>query len=232
MRSLLYVGLCATVTYFFVGRIYRFFYAPLYTAVRASGGKVHLTIAFQTFTEAFFVYLQIAVICGLIIASPIVMLELWGFIRPALTPKERKPLRWVVPFSTVLFVLGVALAYWVARFAMVWFLGYISDFPDAVLYQNPKTYILFMLKLMGAFGLVFQLPVVLMFLAWVGILHSDTMRRSWRHAIVGISVVGMVVTPSNDAFTMLIMIIPVIFLYVGSIWLVKLIERKRERDRA
>jgi sec-independent protein translocase protein TatC len=114
---------------------------------------------------------------------------------------------------------------------MNWFLSYVSLFKGAVLFQNPRVYVIFMLKLMGAFGLVFQLPVVLMFLAWVGLLKSATMKRSWRHAVVGISVIGMIVTPSNDAFTMLIMVIPVVFLYVGSIGLVQLMERRSMRAK-
>ena len=85
--------------------------------------------------------------------------------------------------------------------------------------------------MMAVFGLVFQLPVFLSFLAWVGILKSSGMKKTWRHAIVGISVVGLVITPSNDLFTMAIMIVPVILLYLGSIWLVQLIERKRARRK-
>jgi Sec-independent protein secretion pathway component TatC len=163
--------------------------------------------------------------------APLIILEVYGFIAPALTRQEKRPLLYVAPMSIVLFAGGVTLAYWVAPLAVNWFVDYIRLFgPSAVLNQDPQKWVLFMLKMMGIFGAVFQLPVLLMFLAWIGLLKSAGMKRTWRHAIVGISVVGLVVTPTNDWFTMLAMIIPVIILYIGSIWLVQLIERKRERE--
>jgi sec-independent protein translocase protein TatC len=231
MRALLYLTIGATACYFLFKPIYSLLYFPMEVALKASG--VDVRIMFTRFTQPFFVVLQISVVAGLIVMSPLVTMELWGFVAPALTPSERKPLRYVSPLSVVLFVAGVCLGYWVARYAMYWFLGYVRWFPKGtVLYQDPQQLVLFMVKLMGAFGLVFQLPVILMFLAWVGILTSAGMKKSWRHAIVGISFVGMLVTPSNDVFTMLVMIIPVIVLYVASIGLVQLVEKKRAKRLA
>jgi sec-independent protein translocase protein TatC len=134
-----------------------------------------------------------------------------------------------VPFSIVLFAGGVVLAYWAAPFAIQWFCGYIKVLGGTTLNQDPQHFVIFMVKLLAAFGAVFQLPIVLMFLAWVGILTADGMKRSWRHAVVGISFVGLMVTPSNDPFTMLMMIIPVIILYLGSISLVAIVERNRNK---
>ncbi len=230
VRAITYVIVGSLGSYFFVHPIYEFFYRPMAKALRGSG--VEFKIAFGHFTEPFFVVLQICVVTGLIAMSPLVILEMWGFIRPALTRRERRPLRWIVPMSIVLFLAGISLAYWVAQYAMIWFLGYVNIFPKAVLYQGPKTYVVFVLKLMAVFGVVFQLPLVLMFLAWTGLLKSEAMKRSWRHAIVGISFVGLLVTPSNDAFTMLMMILPVFVLYLGSIGLVRLVERSRARKAA
>lgn len=244
IRSALYIAAGGFLSYFFFKYIYAFLFHPMAQALRKSG--VPFKIVFTTFTQPFFVVLQISVVAGLIIVAPLVTLELWGFIRPALTRSERRPLRYVVPASVVLFILGVALAYWVAQFAMEWFIGYVNVFPRDLtpgapgapgsyateLYQDPKLYVVFMLKLMGAFGLVFQLPIVLVFLAWVGLLKAEMMRKSWRHAIVLISFIGMVVTPSNDAFTMLMMIIPVIILYIGSIGVVQIVERRRNKRMA
>lgn len=229
MRSILYVVVTSTACYFFFSQIYGFLFHPM--AVALLHTHVEYRIVFNHFTQPFFVVLQIACVAGLIVAVPLITGELWGFVSPALTTSEKRPLRWVAPMSVVLFVCGVALAYWVAQFAIDWFVGYVGWFPKgAVLYQDPKAYVLFMLKLMATFGLIFQLPVVLMFLAWVGILHAQQMKQWWRHAVVGISVVGLFITPSNDPFSMLIMIIPVIFLYLGSIWLVALVERHRAKQ--
>lgn len=230
IRSILYVIAGSIVAAFYVRPIYRFFYQPMATALK--GGHIEFKIAFGHFTEPFFVVLQICIVSGLILTSPLVILELWGFIRPALTREERRPLRWIVPMSVALFIAGVSLAYWVSRYAMRWFISYVDFFPTAVLYQGPKTYVVFVLKIMAIFGVVFQMPLVLMFLAWAGLLKSESMKRSWRHAIVGISFLGLMVTPSNDAFTMLMLITPVFCLYLGSIWLVRLVERARERKAA
>lgn len=231
IRSALWLAGGATAAYFLFAPVYRFLYHPMQLALDNS--KIESRIVFNHFTQPFFVVLQISVVSGLILVSPAVIMEMWGFIAPALTREERKPLRWITPFCIVLFAAGVALAYWVAKYAMLFFLGYLSWFPKgAVLYQDPRNYVLFMLKLMASFGIVFQLPVVLMFLAWVGILTSAAMKSGWRHAVVGISVIGLFVTPSNDAFTMIVMIVPVIFLYLGSIWLVQLVERGRTKRLA
>jgi len=227
IRSIVYVAIGATICYFYFEPIYGFLFRPMSKALT---GHVEWRIVFNHFTQPFFVVLQVSIVAGLIIMAPLVTAEAWGFIAPALTREEKKPLRWIAPFSVLLFCGGVVLAYWVARFAISWFVGYVSWFPHGVLYQDPKSYVLFMLKMMAAFGVVFQLPVVLMFLAWVGILKSESMKKSWRTAVVGISVVGLFVTPSNDAFTMLMMIIPVIGLYIGSIWLVQIVEKKRAKS--
>lgn len=226
MRSIGYAVAGSIAGYFLFHRIYSLLYGPMSRAL--GDAKVEFKIAFGHFMEPFFVVLQMSIVTGLIIVSPLIILEMWGFIRPALTRRERRPLRWIVPLSLALFVAGVLLAYWIAQFAMSFFLEFVPLFPKAVLYQGPKTYVLFMLKLMGIFGLVFQMPVVLMFLAWAGLLKSSTMKKSWRHAIVVISFMGLMITPSNDAFTMLMMIVPVFGLYLGSIGLVRIIERKRE----
>lgn len=255
MRCALYIAVSGTACYYAFKPIYHFLFSPMAKALSDHNGGLAPKIAgwiklgfsqaqaeklatlerpatewrvvFTHFPEAFFVVLKICAVSGLIISLPLLMMEGYGFLAPALTREEKKPLRYVVPMSIVLFASGVALAYWVSRFAIEWFVGYVALFDNSILLQDPQPYIMFMLKMMAVFGLVFQLPVALMFLAWVGILKSAMMKKTWRHAIVGISVVGLFVTPSNDVFTMLVMIVPVIGLYLGSIWLVQLIEKKR-----
>lgn len=186
------------------------------------------SLRFTTFTEPFFVVLKIAIVAGMIIVAPLLILEVWGFISPALTREEKKPIRYLAPLAVTLFISGVALAYWVAKYAITWFASYVGWFPHAVLLQDPETFVMFMLKMMGVFGLVFELPIFLLFLAWIGILTSDMMIKSWKYAVLIITVIGVIVTPSNDLFTMTVMIFPVILLYLGSIWLVKLVEKYRK----
>ncbi len=229
MRSFLYIAVGGIISYYRFQQIYAFFFAPM---KRALTGHGEWKIMFSHFTQPFMVVFKISIVAGFILSAPFVTMEVWGFLAPALTKDEKKPLRFMAPLSILLFASGVALAYWVAQFAIGWFVSYVILFgPDAVLYQEPEGYVMFVLKMMAVFGLVFQLPVLLAFLAWVGILKADMMKRTWRHAVIGISVIGLIITPSNDLFSMAMMIIPVILLYLGSIWLVRLIEKKRERAR-
>jgi sec-independent protein translocase protein TatC len=230
MRSILYLIAGGSVCYFLFSPIYGLLFDPMRRALNSS--KIEWRIVFPHFTAPFFVVLQVSIVAGAILTAPLIMMELWGFLSPALTREEKRPIRWAAPMSVILFLSGVVLAYWVARLAINWFLSYVAWFPKgAVIYQDPKTYVIFMLKLMAAFGGIFQLPVVLVFLAWIGILKAEVMRKGWRHAVVGISVIGLFITPSNDPFAMIVMIVPVIILYMGSIWLVAMVERRRERER-
>lgn len=260
MRCILYIAVFGTLSYYLFHPMFSFISAPMEKALAIHNSapldtgkwlKAGFTLpqaelierefrhsttewrfVFRHFTDGFFIVFKICLVAGLIFSLPLIIMEVYGFIAPALTRAEKRPLRYVVPFSVVLFFAGVTLAYWVSRFAIEWFVGYVPLFPNSMLLQDPEPFIMFMLKMMGIFGLVFQLPVLLMFLAWVGILTSKAMKKTWRHAIVGISVVGVFITPSNDLFTMLVMIVPVMILYVGSIWLVALIEKKRAKAKA
>ena len=229
MRCFLYMAVGGIICYYRFKPIYAFLFHPM---ERAMVGHGEWKIVFTNFTQAFMVELQVSFVAGIIVTAPLLTMEAWGFLGPALTREEKKPLRFIAPLSVVLFAAGVALAYWVSQYAIRWFVSFVPDFPNGVLYQEPKAYVLFMLKMMGIFGAVFQLPVVLAFLAWIGILKSANMKKTWRHAILGISVVGLIITPSNDMFSMAVMIVPVILLYLGSIWLVQFIERRRARTHA
>ncbi len=228
LRCIFYIAVGGIICYFYFKPIYAFLFYPMEQALKPYPDA---RIVFMHFTTPFMVVLQISIAAGLIVAAPFVTMELWAFIAPALTKDERRPIKYVAPIGIVLFAMGVSLAYWVARYTVGWFLGFVELFPNAVLYQDPKTYVLFMLKLMAVFGAIFQLPVILMFLAWVGIMKSAWMKKYWRHAIVGISVAGLMVAPSNDTLTIFVMVGPVFVLYGLSIFLVQMIERKRERQK-
>jgi len=190
-----------------------------------------MSIVFRDFFEPFMVRLKISIIYGFILVLPLVVGEAAAFITPALTPQERRPLRLLLPVSVLLLIFGVTVAYCTMFFAMHWFLSYLDDFPQpAVLMQDPNTYILFFVKMMAAFGLAFQLPVVLMFGAFVGLITSKGLLKHWRWGVV-IAALGGVFTPSNDLFSMALMSFPLLLLYGASIYLVKFVERMKARDR-
>lgn len=178
------------------------------------------------FPEAFMIRMQICLVAGLIITSPFVTFEIWGFIAPGLTRDERKALRWIGPLSVILFMSGVVLCYSILPVAFRWFAGYVPK--EAELRPAVQASILFTVKMLLAFGLVFELPIVLMVLGKVGIVSSRFLWENWRMAMVAVAMVAAIATPSNDAFSMLVMAIPVAGLYFLSIGLVRMVERKRD----
>jgi sec-independent protein translocase protein TatC len=198
--------------------------------------KYHIVMAFKHLTGPFMLQLQVAVIAGLILVLPLLTLELWGFVAPGLTRDERKGFYFVVPLSLFFFFLGVATAYFILPSAFRYFASFLYPNPNSPLHtdliQDPVLYWTFVMKMLLAFGVVFQLPVVLMFLAWIGLVTSTLLKKNWRHAIVGCSVLAAVATPSNDAPSMIMMGVPLIILYFASIWLVGIVERVRAKRQA
>jgi sec-independent protein translocase protein TatC len=227
MRSLLYLVVGSIVCW----NVYTPVLKPIIEApLKPIAERYGIKLVFQHIIGPFMLQLQVAVIAGLILALPFLTLELWGFIAPGLTPNERKGFYFVLPLSLFFFFLGVATAYFILPSAFAYFASFlVTNGVTVTVYQNPVMYYSFVMKMILAFGIVFQLPVVLMFLGYAGIVTSRMMKKNWRYAIVMCSVVGAVATPSNDAPTMLMMAVPLMVLYFASIWLVALMERIRAK---
>ncbi|HEY3283436.1 MAG TPA: twin-arginine translocase subunit TatC [Armatimonadota bacterium] len=217
IRSLIYVVVLAAVCWLFYGQLYALLKHPLDAAAGENVSLIYLHV-----TEAFFLQLQVCCIAGVVFASPLLVWEAWGFVAPALTSDERRPVRFMFPMAVFLFLLGVALSYAILPMGLKWFISYI---PAGVeLKQKTSDYILFVVKMCGAFGIGFELPVFLMMFAKVGIINSDMMKRYWRESTVVIMIVAAILTPSNDPLSMLMMSIPMVFLFFISIRLVKMVE--------
>src|SRR5687768_8831813 len=154
------------------------FKAPIQPIMDAKGWKW----VFRTFTQAFMLRLQVSLIAGLVLAIPLVTLEIWGFIAPGLTRSERKACYVVFPLSLFFFFMGVACGYLLMNTTVAYFAQYIPD--DTDLLQDPLMYLTFMVKMVVAFGISFQLPVVLMLLAWLGLVSSKVLAQQWRLAVV------------------------------------------------
>jgi sec-independent protein translocase protein TatC len=224
-RALVYIMLGWVVAFAITPYVYDFLANPL-LRTKPEGAKFVFTHA----TEPFFLKFKLALIMGLILAMPLIMREVWGFIAPGLTKQEKRAVKLIAPFSIFLFFSGVALGYYILPAAFNFFLGYLEDYPEAQLFQNPAQYIMFVVKMMFAFGLGFQMPVVLMFLAQVGLATPEAMWKYWRQAIVGIIALAALLTPSGDAFSMLAVGLPMVFLYFLSILLVGRIAKKKRRQ--
>lgn len=221
VRSLIYVGLGTLVGWYCYAPFFKLLSAPVQSYLVRNGGSFLITGVI----EGFMIKMQVSILVGLILSVPLITCEGWGFVSPGLTGPEKRSIRLVSPLSILLFVAGVLLAYFILPKGIDWLAA--QNPPGAVYMPSVQQTILFVLKMCLAFGLVFQLPVVLMLLARLGIINSKMLTAYWRHSVVGISVIAAIVTPSNDAFSMLMMFIPMVVLYFGSISLVRLVEKGR-----
>ena len=146
--------------------------------------------------DAFVIQIKISIVVGVILAMPILLYQLWAFIAPGLTPAEQKVVRPWIPMALVFFGLGVAIAYIVLPFAII----FLFSFTDAQLVAQPAAgpYFDFVTTMFLAFGLVMEFPILLVGLSRVGILSSRRLTSSRRYIILGISIFAAVVTPGGD----------------------------------
>jgi sec-independent protein translocase protein TatC len=167
--------------------------------------------------------IQMAAFGGLFIASPVIMFQLWRFITPGLRQNEK---RYAVPFvivSVVLFFTGCALAYTVFPHALA-FLKHVGG-PSLRQILNPNQYLSLILLMMFLFGLTFEFPVVLVGLELAGVLKSSQLLHAWRWAVIGLTLIAAVFTPSADPLSMLVLAVPLVAFYFISIGIGKLFGR-------
>ena len=224
IRAALYVAFGLAVAWAVYPQIWELFFRPLEPVLQQHGWK----IVYRSFTDGFMLRLKVSLVAGLVVAIPLVTLELWGFIAPGLTRNERRACQVVFPLSILFFFGGVVCGYMMMSVAIGYFAQFIPD--NVELLQDPIDYIMFLVKMVVAFGVCFQLPVVLMFLAWVGLVSSDALKKGWRFAVVGCFIVGAIATPGGDPMTMGVMAAPLALLYVASIYLCALVEKLRHRQ--
>ena len=181
--------------------------------------------------EPFWVRTQVSLVCGLFLSLPLLLLELWGFVRPGLTPRERRVIR-VLPFAVVLlFLLGLAFGYWMCGVFVSWFLSDYFVTPNMEPELRVQSTVLFVAKVLFAFGLGFQIPVVMVALNRVGILPSSLLSKRWREAAMAIFTCAAIITPTWDPLSMVLAAMPLTVLYLATLGVIKLLERG-DRKRA
>ncbi len=184
------------------------------------------SLVFLGVTEAFFTYVKVAILSGFVVSSPFTFYQAWAFISPGLYPEEKRIVLPLVLASTVFFTLGVSFAYFVVfpfglKFLMAITHGYAKPLPSMGLYFS------FAIRMLLAFGFVFELPVVTFFLSRAGIVDYEKMKRFRKYAVVLCFVVGAVLTPP-DIVTQLLLAGPLLLLYEISVFVAKVFERKEE----
>jgi len=185
---------------------------------------------FPTFTEPFMLQMRVAFVIGLAVTVPYALWHVWKFVKPGLKPNERRPVKAMVPVSAVLFLFGCSVGWLMVPPTVTWFCSFFRDFQGSTLYQAPGTMVFLLIKLVFAFGVGFQLPIVTFVLTKVGLISSESLFRYWRHATVAIFILSMVLTPSGDPFTMLAMAAPLTVLFFGSVYAVKLTSKDKGRE--
>lgn len=235
IRSFIYIIIGMIFVWFIREDLFLLIKAPLWQGAERAGFHPNdptindIMIVGDRVTSGFVFSLQLAFFGGIFVAFPLIALEAWLFIEPALLEHERKYVLIILPFSVILFVAGVVFCYLIAPLGIAFLLKFQKDMGMTPV-LNVIEYMRFILRLLLIFGLVFQLPLVLMFLSFVGLISSQQLISKWRYAVVAIFVIAAVATPTTDPFTMTILALPVMLLYAVSIVLAKVVEKRSRRE--
>ena len=215
------------ISFFFINDIFDFIMKPL-QAMLPPGG----TLVYTDPAEAFMLNIKIALIAGLIIASPAVFAQLWLFIAPGLYSHEKK---WAIPFivmSSLGFVGGAAFSHYVV-FPLTW--RFFASFTSDILTFMPRVEPAFSvyLRMVLAFGVVFQMPTLVLFLARMGMLTARFMIKNFKYAVLLIIIISAVITPDGGGVSLVAMSGPLVVLYIFSIGLAWMFgKKKRIEDEA
>jgi sec-independent protein translocase protein TatC len=176
-------------------------------------------------TENFSAYFRVTLLGGFIIALPFILLQLYLFVGPGLTDKEKKWILIAVPFASILFVTGAAFAYFIMLPAAIPFL---TEFPGPTVLPKWNDYINFVTSLIFWIGLSFETPLIMYVLAKLGIVNAKGLLKQWRFAVILIAVIAAVATPTPDPINMAILMVPLLFLYFLGVLLAAFARRDEQ----
>ncbi|MBW1972147.1 MAG: twin-arginine translocase subunit TatC, partial [Deltaproteobacteria bacterium] len=224
IKSAIALGIGFVICYIYSKQLFNILLMPL-TRVLPKGSSM----VFISLTEPFFTYLKVAFLAGLFLSSPFIFYQLWKFVSPGLYTKEKK---YVIPFvllSTIFFVGGACFGYFVVfPYGFKFFLGLatknIRPFPSI------RDYLSFSSKLLIAFGLIFEIPLITFFLAKIGLITSTFLSSKRRYAILVMFVLAAIFTPP-DIVTQLMMALPLMLLFEASVIVAKIFGRKPEEEK-
>ncbi|WP_054689216.1 twin-arginine translocase subunit TatC [Desulfosarcina cetonica] len=208
--SFIAVGVGFVVCYGFKEKLFQILTHPLITVMKQGD-----TLIYTGLPEAFFTFLKVSFLGGLMLASPVIIYQFWMFVAPGLYAREKKLLLPIVFLSSVFFVGGALFGYFIVfPFGFQFFLGFATETIRPM--PSMKEYLGFSAKLLLAFGLVFELPLVITFLARLGIVSVDFLKKNRKYAILLFFVVAAILTPP-DVVTQAMMAGPLMVLYEISI---------------
>lgn len=230
-----------SVCFAYSEELFRFIMFPLRYELDFSVKKMYMYFApkdklqatklvFLSPTEAFWMSIKVSLVSGFTFALPVIFYNFWKFVSPGLMPKERK---YAMPFiltSTMLFLIGASFCFFIVLpFALSFLLGYKTG--DVLMPMlSVGHYVDFCLKFILAFGIVFELPVLIFFLTRFGIINTETLAKYRRYSILFAFILAAFLTPTPDAFNQTLMAVPIILLYEVGIWVSKIFAKKPEPD--
>ncbi|MBN1355641.1 twin-arginine translocase subunit TatC [bacterium] len=225
IKSLAAVGIGAVICFAFAEHIFDFLSEPLIRILPQANREM----VFTSLPEVFFVYIKVALFAGILLASPVIFHQIWKFVAPALYSHEK---RYVIPFvliSTVFFLLGAAFSYYqIFPYGFKFFIGFSDENIRPMI--TLKDYLKFSTRLLLAFGLVFEMPIVISFLAKLGLVTPAFLRKNRKYALLIIVIIAAILTPP-DIVTQLMMAGPMYVLYELSILSAMIFGRKSRTAR-
>ena len=233
IHSFIFLFAFFIICYFFAENIYSFLVAPYADAVKDDG--LNRRMIFTALHETFITYLKVAFFAAMFVTSPIILIQIWKFVAPGLYKNEKKALLPYLIATPTLFLFGGMLVYYlIMPLAIKFFLTFetsaqLSNLPIQ-LEAKVNEYLSLIMRLIFAFGISFQLPVLLSLLARVGFIDSEYLKKRRKYVIVIIFAVAAILTPP-DPITQIGLGIPLLILYELSILSVSLIEKKKDNAR-
>lgn len=204
------VGVGFAICYGFKEKLFQILVQPLLRVM-----KTGETLIFTGLPEAFFTYLKVALLSGLMLAAPIIIYQFWMFVAPGLYNREKRLMLPIVFLSSFFFVGGALFGYFIVfPWGFKFFLGFADEHIRAL--PSMKEYLGFSAKLLLAFGLVFELPLVITFLAKLGLVSVDFLKKNRKYALLLFFVGAAILTPP-DVVTQIMMALPLMLLYEISI---------------
>lgn len=204
------VTVCFAVSYGFSDTLYHILARPVLSVMPDNG-----TFIFTGLTEAFFTYLKVSIFAGILLASPVILYQIWRFVAPGLYRDEKK---YVFPFvllSTIFFVGGVLFCFFVVYPIACKFFATYAD-RDILMHLRISEYLSFTCRILLAFGVVFELPIFILFLSKIGIVNHRQLAKNRKLVVVAVFIIAAFLTPP-DIISQTLMALPLLVLYETSI---------------
>ena len=217
------IGIGFVISYCFKEKLFEILSNPLISVMGTDDKMI-----FTGLPEAFFTYLKVALLSGFMLAAPVVLYQFWMFVAPGLYQKERRLLIPIVFLSSVFFVGGALFGYFIVfPFGFKFFLGFASETIQPL--PSMKEYLSFSAKLLLAFGLVFELPLIITFLAKLGLVSVDFLKKNRKYALILFFAGSAILTPP-DVVTQIMMAVPLMLLYEISILGARVFGKKKAKE--